>query len=315
MFHFNKKIEEKEEEKEKKEKEDIRYPAAFAAEYLNARYKDLSEEELQTTRHIQDITKSFGIVMEELSALTDNIESFRNIFSNIETTVGELTEVKSGVHSSVDDAQQQVEVLKKSSDEVGRKFQNMDTTFLSLQSAVQEIQKSTSGIVNIANQTNLLSINASVEAAHAGEHGKGFAVVAGNVKMLSGKIKELVEAVNKSVEKVQDGMESLNQSIVESQEALSASLAQVEKTYENFDKIKIEAGKTGVTQQNIMHAVENSADSVRQLGDYVVVSKKNYEKVSEVIRYIDEHETNKGFIYEDIDNVLKQIALLMKEDR
>lgn len=297
-----------------KEKEDIRYPAAFAAEYLNTRCKELAEEELQTTRNIQGITKAFGEVMAELSTLSDNMEAFRNVFSNIRTTVEELTEVKDGVYSSVDDAQQQVEVLKKSSDAVGQKFQHMDATFLSLQNAVQEIQKSTSGIVNIANQTNLLSINASVEAAHAGEHGKGFAVVAGNVKTLSGKIKALVEAVNQSVEKVQTGMESLNRSITESQEALEASLSQVEKTYEIFDKIKVEAGKTGMTQQNITQAVENSADSVRQLGDYVVVSRKNYERVSELIHYIDEHETKKGFIFEDMDNVLKQIVPLMKEE-
>lgn len=307
MFQLNKKQEEK-----KEKKEDIRYPAAFAAEYLNTRYQELSQEELQTTRNIQGITKSFGEVMAQISTLSNNIEAFRNVFSNIQTTVGELTDVKEGIYSSVDDAQQQVEVLKKSSDDVGCKFQNMDDTFLSLQNAVQEIQKSTSGIVNIANQTNLLSINASVEAAHAGEHGKGFAVVAGNVKMLSARIKGLVEAVNQSVEKLQTGMESLNQSITESQEALADSLSQVEKTYAIFDKIKVEAGKTGLTQQNITQAVENSADSVKQLGDYVVVSRKNYERVSELIHYIDEHETNKGFIFEDIDNVLKQMVSLMK---
>lgn len=312
MFGFHK---EKEETiKIEKKKEDIRYPAAFSAEYLSERCKELAKEELQTTQNIQEITKSFTEVMAQLSVLSDNMEAFRNVFSNIRTTVGELTEVKDGVYSSVDDAQHQVEVLKKSSDEVGQKFQNMDATFLSLQNAVQEIQKSTSGIVNIANQTNLLSINASVEAAHAGEHGKGFAVVAGNVKTLSGKIKALVESVNQSVEKVQDGMESLNRSIMESQEALSASISQVEKTYEIFDKIKVEAGKTGITQQNITQAVENSADSVRQIGDYVVVSRKNYERVSELIHYIDEHETKKGFIFEDMDNVLKQIVPLMKEE-
>lgn len=307
MFQLNKKQEEKIEKKE-----DIRYPAAFAAEYLNTRYQELAQEELQTTRNIQGITKSFGEVMAQISILSNNIEAFRNIFSNIRITVGELTDVKEGIYSSVDDAQQQVEVLKKSSDEAGHKFRNMDDTFLSLQNAVQEIQKSTSGIVNIANQTNLLSINASVEAAHAGEHGKGFAVVAGNVKMLSARIKGLVEAVNQSVEKVQAGMESLNQSITESQEALADSLSQVEKTYAIFDKIKVEAGKTGLTQQNITQAVENSADSVKQLGDYVVVSRKNYERVSELIHYIDEHETNKGFIFEDMDNVLKQMVSLMK---
>lgn len=305
MFEFRRK---------KEEKEDIHYPAAFAAEYVSTRYKELAGEELKTTRNIQDITKSFSVVMAELSNLTNNIESFRTIFSNIQATVGELTDVKNGIYNSVNDAQKQVEILKTSSDEAGNKFRNMDATFLLLQNAVKEIQKSASGIITIASQTNLLAMNASVEAAHAGEQGKGFAVVANDVKMLSGKITELVDSVHQSIEKVQNGMESLNQSIAESEKALSASLTQVEKTNEIFDKIKVEAGKTEITQQNITQVVESSADSVTQLGNYVIMSRKNYERVSELIHYINQHETNKGFIFEDIDNVLKQVITLMKEE-
>ena len=228
-------------------------------------------------------------------------------------TVNELIIVKQGITYSVDEAEEQVKVLEDSSDNVDRKFQNMGDTFLGLQGAVQEIQKSALGIVNIANQTSLLSMNASIEAAHAGEFGKGFAVVAKDVKMLSEKIKELVEDVDHGIQKVLLGMESLNESIMDSQSALKKSIEQMEKTHGIFDKIKLEAGKTEVTQENITQAVETSAKSVKQLGNYVAISKKNYEQVVEAIHYINDHETNKGFIFEDIDNILQQILILMKE--
>ncbi len=49
------------------------------------------------------------------------------------------------------------------------------------------------------------------------------------------------------------------------------------------------------------------------IGDFVVMSKKNYDRVLSFLDNIDEHETNKGFIFEDIDNVLKQLPKLMEK--
>ena len=62
----------------------------------------------------------------------------------------------------------------------------MDTVFQMLQNSVDEIKKFTNEIVGIANQTNMLALNASIEAARAGDNGKGFSVVAEEVRKLSG---------------------------------------------------------------------------------------------------------------------------------
>ena len=126
----------------------------------------------------------------------------------------------------------------------------MGNTFSALQDSVEQIKQRMSRIVSIADQTNILAINASIEAARAGSMGSGFAVVATEVKKLADEIKDLAAQVDTDIKNVEQGTDKLSDSIDSSKEALGQSLDKVKETYEMFDKITEAAeGATSVHNQ------------------------------------------------------------------
>lgn len=99
----------------------------------------------------------------------------------------------------------------------------------------------TKDIVNVSEQTNLLSLNASVEAARAGQHGKGFAVVAGEVRSLAQKAKKSAQAsteINDSVQPILSQMNAISDSFLRLTESLNGSVKDI------ADEIDISITKT-----------------------------------------------------------------------
>ena len=168
------------------------HPVAHIADCLLDYQKQLSTSEVHSLDELQSITQAFQLVLDENAALREKLDSFHELFGDVDRASGEFASVKSDIASSVGLAQQRVDGLKDSSKEVQERFLEMQNTFSDFQVSVQKIKDCMAQIISIANQTNMLALNASIEAARAGEQGKGFAVVAEEVKNLASEIKSLV---------------------------------------------------------------------------------------------------------------------------
>ena len=127
----------------------------------------------------------------------------------------------------------------------------------SLNHEVQEISNLVVVIKDVADQTNLLALNAAIEAARAGEHGKGFAVVADEVRKLAEQTAHSIIDITSFVEAIQKETKRVSDSLEEGYEEVAKGTSQIHETKETFNQIN--QAIQGMTT-NINHISLNLTD-------------------------------------------------------
>ena len=289
------------------------YPVLYVTESLKDYHQALVQSEVSSLYELSMVSKSFGNVLNESDHFKETLQDFGNTFSNINEVSSQFQSVKDNIAQSVVQAQGEVEELKNSSLMVETHFDEMQKTFEDFQLSLKNIKNCMSKIVSIADQTNILSLNASIAAARAGEQGKGFAVVADEVKNLAEEIKNLAAAVDSSINDVEQGTDRLSSSIDTSHTALEQSLNKVEETYEMFDSITQAAEGATTVQSEISGVIDNSLIALQALNKFFENTKKQYQ---EVVRHINQANilgTTKSAMFENVDNMLSQIPPIIED--
>ena len=164
-----------------------------------------------------------------------------------------------------------------------------------LAQAAQGIHEFSESILDIANETNLLSLNASIEAARAGEAGRGFAVVAQSIRTLADRSKTRVKETDQRIASINDAVAQVAHvvdEISESARGVAASAASAESTLDAMvDQVTQVQGSVGKLSGSFGGVAGQMREASTQIGSVAAVSEENAaiaEQVTASVRVLSE---------------------------
>ncbi|MDG3088418.1 methyl-accepting chemotaxis protein [Vibrio hannami] len=268
--------------------------------------------------HINTLADNLHNILTQLNAGSDNLTTATNqnqstsldareqLGHQREKTASVATAMTEMEHSVVEVAQsaqsttEKVNMVEVAAD-TGRSVMNSNiTTINQLEtrlnesvSAVSELQQMSGQIgsildviQNIAEQTNLLALNAAIEAARAGEQGRGFAVVADEVRVLAKRTSESTAEIEDMISNLQASSSSASKVIESCMQDMEKSVAQASDANSSMEEIQALILEISQMSTHISQAAaeqsETTSDIARSLEDINHIAEKSHEAMSEI---------------------------------
>jgi methyl-accepting chemotaxis protein len=200
------------------------------------------------------------------SELVTKLEDTRDESIKARDQVGDAKAKVESAKALILDTISQIQQNSQNENEIAEKLNH-------LSSEAEQVKGVLSIIGDIAEQTNLLALNAAIEAARAGEHGRGFAVVADEVR-------QLAERTQKSLIEINATISVIVQSILDASGNMNSNIENIQALLDNTDKIQSDIQEIELNMDNVYNSVELTNNTIIDSGKTM---KKFEEHLSDVV--------------------------------
>ena len=215
----------------------------------------------QTGRSVATINHHSQETEKVVTAVTEMAATAREVATNTNAT----SDAIDSAHSQINDAQKEVVQAVSSIDQLVNEVNITSEAIQSLSDQTTRITSVIDVIGGIAEQTNLLALNAAIEAARAGEQGRGFAVVADEVRSLASRTQSSTEEINQMLNALQSGVKTAVTTMAGSQQ-------RGEQTVQDSSMI-----------QQRLADIKNAVDTIQDMGTQTASAAEEQSVVAEDI--------------------------------